>query len=247
MGDMKYGFVYVWYDKGRKMFYVGCHWGSTDDRYICSSNRMRDAYYRRPEDFKRRVVVSNIPSRAELFDEEFKWLSLIDDEELATKYYNIRKWHANHWSSLSDARSIAKKSGDARRGRKLPVEADRGAKISAAKQAAKQKRLLETGSSTTEAQKLVGLKNRELRKGSKLSDAHKKAISEGVKKSRTPEMIESIASKNRGKRRKINYCLTCNVDTQSTRRQYCKDHRYDAMNKSRASKEGSKWYSLPQN
>lgn len=237
-----YGFIYVWYDRKNKMFYVGCHWGLETDKYVCSSERMRSAYRRRPGDFRRRVV-QRIVNRSELLTEEHKWLSQIKDEELGKKFYNLSKHHFGHWSSSSDARSIAKKSGDARRGRKLPVEADRGAKISAAKQAAKQKRLLETGSSTSEAQKLVGLKNRELRKGSKLSDAHKKAISEGVKKTRTPEMIEAVASKNRGKRRKINYCQTCGVDTQSLRRQYCKEHRYDAMNKTRASKEGSKWYS----
>ena len=42
----KYGFVYIWYDKKRKMYYIGSHWGTDDDGYICSSNRMRDAYRR---------------------------------------------------------------------------------------------------------------------------------------------------------------------------------------------------------
>ena len=86
----KYGFVYVWYDRWRKMFYVGSHWGTEDDGYICSSNRMRDAYRRRPNDFKRRVI-ARVDDRLELLDEEFKWLDLISEKELGKKYYNLEK------------------------------------------------------------------------------------------------------------------------------------------------------------
>ena len=51
-----FGFVYLWYDRKRKMYYIGSHWGTVDDGYICSSNRMRKAYKRRPQDFKRRIL-----------------------------------------------------------------------------------------------------------------------------------------------------------------------------------------------
>jgi len=98
----KYGFVYIWYDRKRKMFYIGCHWGSKNDGYICSSNRMRDAYRRRKEDFKRRILISNIPSRKELLDEEYKWLSLINDNELNIKYYNASNRRFGHWSETQD-------------------------------------------------------------------------------------------------------------------------------------------------
>lgn len=95
----KYGFVYIWYDRKRKMFYIGCHWGTVDDGYICSSNRMRDAYRRRPEDFKRRILLTNIPIRNQTFEEEHKWLSLIKEEELGKKYYNLRKHKWGHWTT----------------------------------------------------------------------------------------------------------------------------------------------------
>jgi len=98
----KYGFVYIWYDKKRKMFYIGCHFGFIDDGYICSSSRMRKAYRRRPQDFKRRILKTNIPSRIELLDEEHKWLSLIGDPELSKKYYNASKRRFGHWSETQD-------------------------------------------------------------------------------------------------------------------------------------------------
>lgn len=86
----KYGFVYLWYDRKRKMYYIGCHWGTVDDGYICSSKRMRDAYRRRTLDFKRRILKRNI-SKESLLEEEYKWLQLIKDDELGKKYYNLRK------------------------------------------------------------------------------------------------------------------------------------------------------------
>ena len=86
---MKYGFIYIWFDKNRKMFYVGCHWGTEDDGYVCSSNRMRDAYRRRPQDFKRRILKTNL-GKDVLILEEYKWLKLIKQEELGKKYYNYK-------------------------------------------------------------------------------------------------------------------------------------------------------------
>jgi len=83
----KSGFIYLWYDNKNKMFYLGCHWGTEDDGYICSSNRMRDAYRRRPQDFKRKIIQKNILKES-LLSIEHKWLSLIKDHELGTKYYN---------------------------------------------------------------------------------------------------------------------------------------------------------------
>ena len=95
----KYGFVYIWYDRKRKMYYIGCHWGTIDDGYICSSNRMRDAYRRRPKDFKRRILQTNISNREHTFEEEHKWFSMIKEEELGKKYYNLRKYKWGHWTT----------------------------------------------------------------------------------------------------------------------------------------------------
>lgn len=93
----KYGFVYLWFDRKHKRYYVGCHWGNINDGYVCSSNWMRDAYKRRPQDFKRRIIVSNICDRKEMFEIEFKYLSMIKENELSKRYYNLSKKHTNHW------------------------------------------------------------------------------------------------------------------------------------------------------
>lgn len=97
----KYGFVYLWYDKKRKMFYIGSHWGTEDDGYICSSDRMREAYRRRPNDFKRRIIQKNI-KRDVLLDEEHKWLQLISENELGKRYYNLRQHKWGHWTTDID-------------------------------------------------------------------------------------------------------------------------------------------------
>jgi len=96
----KYGFVYIWYDKKRKMYYIGSHWGTEDDGYICSSNRMRDAYRRRPKDFRRRILKRVYTSRQDLLIEEDSLLKKIKPEEIKIKYYNIMlttikdDWHS---------------------------------------------------------------------------------------------------------------------------------------------------------
>lgn len=93
----KYGFVYIWFDRKHKRYYIGCHWGVIGDGYICSSNWMRDAYKRRPEDFKRKILSNRIVSRNDMFEEEHRWFSFIKEEELGKKYYNLRKHKWGHW------------------------------------------------------------------------------------------------------------------------------------------------------
>ena len=100
--EKKYGFVYIWFDKKRRMFYIGCHWGTVNDGYICSSNRMRDAYRRRPQDFRRKILKSNITDRSALLDEEYLWLKMIDDAELNIRYYNAINKRFGHWSETQD-------------------------------------------------------------------------------------------------------------------------------------------------
>lgn len=95
----KYGFVYIWYDRKHKRYYIGCHWGNENDKYICSSSWMRNAYKRRPHDFKRRILVSNIQNKTTMLEEEHKYLSMIKKEELGNKYYNLLNHKFNHWSA----------------------------------------------------------------------------------------------------------------------------------------------------
>lgn len=95
------GFVYLWYDLKKKRFYIGSHWGEENDGYICSSNWMKQAYKRRPETFKRRILAWVSSSRRELLDEEFRWLNMIDENELGTRYYNLAK-RVGHWHADED-------------------------------------------------------------------------------------------------------------------------------------------------
>lgn len=116
----KYGFVYVWYNRWKKKFYVGCHWGREDDGYVCSSKLMREAYKRNPEYFKRRIVVRITTSRRDMMQEEFRWLSMIDTDELGKKYYNLNKHHFGHWSLTEESSSVVQEKRKKRVGWKNP-------------------------------------------------------------------------------------------------------------------------------
>lgn len=84
----KYGFIYLWYDRKHNKFYIGRHWGNEVDGYICSSNSMRDAYRRRPNDFKRRIIKRIYTSQDDLVVEEQRYLNMIKQTECMKKYYN---------------------------------------------------------------------------------------------------------------------------------------------------------------
>lgn len=85
---VKYGFIYLWYDRKHKKYYVGRHWGTIDDGYICSSNNMRHNYRNRPSDFKRRII-SKVDSKEALVLEEQRYLDMIKTEEIGSRYYNV--------------------------------------------------------------------------------------------------------------------------------------------------------------
>lgn len=99
------------------MFYIGCHWGYEDDGYICSSNWMRNTYKRHKEDFKRRIIARIYTNKKDLYEEEFRWLSMIKDEEFKIRYYNLQKWHYNHWSISGNDETIREKLSKAATGR----------------------------------------------------------------------------------------------------------------------------------
>lgn len=113
---MKSGFVYIWFDRKHKRYYIGAHWGKEDDGYICSSRWMRNSYRRRPSDFKRRII-ARVKDRGNLLAEEYKWLSLICDVELGCKYYNLTKHHNGHWTTDEEKRlSVGQKISKSSRG-----------------------------------------------------------------------------------------------------------------------------------
>lgn len=86
-----YGFVYIWYDKKHKRYYVGSHKGTFDDNYICSSSWMNRAYKTRPDDFSRKILSIINTNREDLLNEEQRYLDMINDNELGKKYYNLKK------------------------------------------------------------------------------------------------------------------------------------------------------------
>ena len=50
------GFIYIWRDKTRNMYYVGSHDGKIDDGYISYSLWLTAEVRYRPADFKRRIL-----------------------------------------------------------------------------------------------------------------------------------------------------------------------------------------------
>lgn len=91
------GFVYIWRDRKHRRFYIGSHWGQEDNGYVCSSTWMMNAYKKRPEDFKRKIISRVSTSQVDLLDKEEKWLNLIQYHELKKKYYNQVKTTRFHW------------------------------------------------------------------------------------------------------------------------------------------------------
>ena len=52
----EYGFVYMWYDKKHKRYYVGSHWGKENDGYICSSFLVKPMIEEAPNDWERTIL-----------------------------------------------------------------------------------------------------------------------------------------------------------------------------------------------
>lgn len=122
MYQEKYGFVYIWYDRKHKRYYIGCRWGNENDGYICSSPWMKQAYKHRPYDFTRRILSRIYTNKKELLEEEYKWLSMISDTELGHKYYNLHNHHFGHWSIDENKRITV--------GEKISASPNRAANIS---------------------------------------------------------------------------------------------------------------------
>lgn len=112
----KYGFVYVWYDRKHKRYYIGSHWGQEDDGYVCSSSWMKQAFKKRPEDFRRRIIARVTSSRQDLLLEENRWLQMIGAEELGKRFYNLTNHLNGHWFTNSEKRkSVSERMSEVRR------------------------------------------------------------------------------------------------------------------------------------
>lgn len=105
----KYGFVYIWFDRKHKRYYIGMHWGTDNDGYISSSTWMMQAYKRRPQDFKRRILECVYTNRKDLYEREKYWLSFIEDDELKVRYYNLSKNVNDTWLNETNTKSRKEK------------------------------------------------------------------------------------------------------------------------------------------
>ena len=94
------GYVYLWYDTKAKLFYLGGHKGKVEDSYICSNTKMLNAYKKRPETFRFKVLEYVNGDNVALREAEQRWLNMIDDSELywtpniynkTVRYYNQKK------------------------------------------------------------------------------------------------------------------------------------------------------------
>lgn len=82
-------FLYVWYDKYRKMFYIGMHEGDITDGYISSSRWFNGEQQYRPNDFRRKII-KTFNDRNSAIREEARLLHMIKESEFGKKYYNLK-------------------------------------------------------------------------------------------------------------------------------------------------------------
>lgn len=165
----KYGFVYIWYDVKKKMYYVGCHWGNIHDGYICSSKWMKNTFNRRPQDFRRKILKTNL-SREEMYVEEQRYFSMIKSEEIKIRYYNLDLADKNVWHKYPESiKTIGQKISYKKKGKSTgPCSPEKAAKISEAN----------TGKKRTNE---VKEKLRQLKLGTKHSQEWKKENSKRIK------------------------------------------------------------------
>jgi len=165
----KYGFIYVWFDKKYKRYYVGSHWGNENDGYVCSSRIMRQSYNRRSDDFKRRIVKRIYTNRKDLLIEEERWLSMIDPNKTTprnttaesrtnVRYYNIKLGTQNQWwSDIDSSKTVGEKISAAKKGKSIPCTPEKAAAISEAKK----KKFAERGGMSDEHKAaLTGIKKK---------------------------------------------------------------------------------------
>lgn len=104
-----FGFVYIWYDRKQKMYYIGSHIGHLDDKYPGTNRRLNFAQKKRPEDFKRRIIYYHPNSdRKELYNiEAFILQNFVKEEELNKRYFNLKR--AALGNDSNSAKRIVKK------------------------------------------------------------------------------------------------------------------------------------------
>jgi hypothetical protein len=82
---------------------------------------MRDAYRRRPDDFKRRIIKTNILGKKETFIEEQRYLGFIKPEEIKSRYYNLNT-NLKHFLTFENEIDIRNKISISLTGKKQSAE-----------------------------------------------------------------------------------------------------------------------------
>jgi hypothetical protein len=192
----KYGFVYIWYDRKHRRYYIGCHWGTVDDGYICSSRWMRKSYNRRKQDFRRRILKTNL-QRKEMYVEEQRYLDMIKPHEIKIRYYNLYTKNGNLWHKYPESvKTVGEKISYSKKGKKSNISQEklleRGKKISEAKKGIlfseehKEKlRLAKLGTNRTEDWK------------KEASKRMKEQWSNGTRKRKEPKIIMNRKEQNK--------------------------------------------------
>ena len=160
---MEQGFIYIWHDKVRNMFYIGSHKGKISDNYLSSSRWLNGEIRYRPNDFRRKIL-KFLPYES-LVLEEYRLISMIKDSEYGRKYYNLKQgapagnvpWNKGRQGVYTEEHrkriSEWRKGVPTTKGRKNPIAAENGkkgaAKLSATTTGRKRK-YLDDGSWTWE-------------------------------------------------------------------------------------------------
>jgi len=97
-----FGFVYQWFDRKRRMWYIGSHHGVVNDGYVCSNQRMQRAYKQRPDDFTRTILEYNTVDDCKLtLQLEQKYLDQVNNIKDDPRYYNKKNEAQGGWSFIS--------------------------------------------------------------------------------------------------------------------------------------------------
>jgi hypothetical protein len=138
---------------------------------------MKRSYGNRPLDFKRRILVTDLASRAETYAAEQRFLDMIKLTEIkpanqSPRYYNLNTKNNKLWHSYDEnIQTIGQKISEAKKGKKTgPMSEERKANISKAKIAKQRVVSEETRQKMSQA-----------RKGIPRTDSAKEATSQKMK------------------------------------------------------------------
>jgi len=85
-----FGYVYMWCDIDRNMYYIGSHKGSVYDKYKSGSKWLNDTIKKRPNTMKMRILEYYYGNdREDLYKLESRWLMFYDVEN-NENYYNFK-------------------------------------------------------------------------------------------------------------------------------------------------------------